>query len=64
MYFSDLLDRIDRTLFKYLHDGQSQKPFTISRLQGDITTDGKQLYLSQKITYQWSVNALSSPVVL
>ncbi len=54
----------DRELSRYMHDGQSEKPFTISRLEGEMATNGKQLYLSAQNTYLWYVSALSQPVVL
>ena len=54
----------DRELSRYMHDGQSEKPFTISRLEGKMATNGKQLYLSARNTYLWYVTALSQPVVL
>ena len=62
-WFLNCVREDDPALSKYLHDGQSEKPFTISRLEGNITSDGKQLHISKKNTYQWSVTALASPVV-
>ena len=63
-WFLDRVRKDDPALSKELHDEQSKKPFSISRLQGEIATDGKQLYISEKNTYLWWVNALSQPVVL
>ena len=63
-WFLDRVRKDEPELSQYLHDGQSEKPFTISRLEGNITTNGKQLYLSQQNTYQWFVTALSQPVVI
>lgn len=54
----------DAKLSQYLHDGQSEKPFTISRLEGEMTIRDKQLYISEQTTYQWYVTALSRPVVV
>ena len=37
------LDRVRKTnpdLSEYLHDGQSEKPFTISRLEGELLCHG------------------------
>ena len=62
-WFLDRVRKDDPALSKELHDEQSKKPFSISRLEGEIATDGKQLYISQKNTYLWRVNALSQPVV-
>ena len=62
-WFLNCVREDDPALSRYLHDGQSEKPFSISRLQGDITTDRKQLCIFKKNTYQWSVTVLSPAVV-
>ena len=61
-WFLDRVRKDDPQFSQYLHDGQSEKPFTISRLAGEMTTNGKQLHLSQENTYYWYVTALSQPV--
>ena len=63
-WFLNQVREDDPELSQYLHDGQSEKPFTISRLEGEMTTNGKQLYLSTQNTYLWYVTALSQPVVI
>lgn len=63
-WFLNQVREKDPELSQYLHDGQSEKPFTISRLEGKMTTNGKQLYLSAQNTYLWYVTALSQPVVI
>ena len=63
-WFLNCVRKDDPALSQYLHDGQSEKPFAISRLEGEISTEGKQLYISKKNTYSWSISVLSSPVVL
>lgn len=62
-WFLDRVRKKDAALSQYLHDGQSEKAFSISRLEGEITSNGKQLYISKQNTYLWRVNALSSSVV-
>ena len=63
-WFLNCVRNDDAALSRYLHDGQSEKAFAISRLEGEINTDDERLYLSTKQTYIWSVTALSPPVVL
>lgn len=63
-WFLNCVRKDDPALSRYLHDGQSEKAFTISRLEGEIDTEDKQLYIFKQNTYQWSVTALSSSVVL
>ena len=61
-----LLDQVRRTdpeLSTYLHDGQSEKPFTISNLSGDMPSQGRLLSLSTNQTYAWTITALYQPLV-
>ena len=53
----------DPQFSQYLHDGQSEKPFTISRLFGEMATNDKQIVLFAGKTYDWYLTALSQPVV-
>jgi len=62
-WFLDQIRQIDPQLSQYLHDGQSEKPFTLSGLQGEIGTAGKQLQVYANQTYEWSVSALSKSMV-
>ncbi|MEC4892546.1 MAG: CRISPR-associated endoribonuclease Cas6 [Oscillatoria sp. PMC 1051.18] len=62
-WFLDQVRQLNPQLSQYLHDGQSEKPFTISDLEGEINTQGKQLQLKSKQTYRWYVNALSVELV-
>ena len=57
------LDRVRQTnpdLSEYLHDGQSEKPFTISRLEGELLCCGKNFQLQIDQTYRWTITAMSS----
>jgi CRISPR-associated endoribonuclease Cas6 len=62
-WFLDQVRRIDPTLSAYLHDGQSEKPFTVSGLSGLTTEEGRSLRFSADQSYQWTVTALSPQVV-
>ncbi len=59
------LDRVRQTnpeLSAYLHDGESEKPFAISGLEGALLTSGKDFQLQENQTYRWYVTALSQRV--
>ena len=53
----------DPQLSQYLHDGQSEKPFTMSRLFGEMAQNDNQIILFEGNAYQWYISALSQPVV-
>lgn len=61
-WFLDQIRRIDPTLSAYLHDGQSEKAFSLSSLSGDIQSQGRTLHFRHDRTYQWSIAALSKSV--
>jgi CRISPR-associated endoribonuclease Cas6 len=61
-WFLDQVRRINPTLSAYLHDGQSEKPFTISGLNGSTTPHGRSLRFSPDQIYQWTITALSPDV--
>ena len=61
-WFLDQVRSIDPELSAYLHDRESEKPFTISSLEGNLLTQGRQLQLIANSSYRWYVTALSSPV--
>ncbi|MBD1938326.1 CRISPR-associated endoribonuclease Cas6 [Microcoleus sp. FACHB-68] len=62
-WFLDQVRQTDPELSAYLHDGESEKPFTISGLEGSLLTSGKEFQLHEDETYRWYVTALSSRVV-
>jgi CRISPR-associated endoribonuclease Cas6 len=62
-WFLEQVRRLDPTLSAYLHDGQSEKPFTVSALNGPTTPEGRSLRFSGDRSYQWTVSALSPQVV-
>jgi CRISPR-associated endoribonuclease Cas6 len=63
-WFLDQVRRIDPILSAYLHDGQSEKPFTISALYGSFIKEGRSLRFSAEQSYQWTITALSPDVVV
>ncbi|NEQ95968.1 MAG: CRISPR-associated endoribonuclease Cas6 [Cyanothece sp. SIO2G6] len=61
-WFLDQVRQLDPALSAYLHDGQSEKPFTLSGLQHlDISPSGVPTLNSRQI-YTWTITALSQPV--
>jgi CRISPR-associated endoribonuclease Cas6 len=61
-WFLDQVRSQDPALSAYLHDGQSEKPFTVSRLEGNLENSGRQVLLRSGSSYRWYVTALSQPV--
>ncbi|MBD2690917.1 CRISPR-associated endoribonuclease Cas6 [Anabaena catenula] len=62
-WFLDQVRQINPTLSAYLHDGESEKPFNISALEGQLLPTGKQLQLQANHIYRWQINAISQPLV-
>jgi CRISPR-associated endoribonuclease Cas6 len=62
-WFLNQVRRTDIELSTYLHDGQSEKPFTISNLSGELQTQGRSLLLPAHQSYEWTITALSQPLV-
>ncbi|MFN6569867.1 CRISPR-associated endoribonuclease Cas6 [Dendronalium sp. ChiSLP03b] len=63
-WFLKQVQQIDPELSAYLHDGESEKAFTISALEGQLLPSGKQLQLVANQIYHWHINALSQRVAL
>jgi CRISPR-associated endoribonuclease Cas6 len=61
-WFLDRVRSNNPTLSQQLHDGQDEKPFTISGFAGDLPTIDRQLLLSADRSYQWQITALSVPL--
>ncbi|BAZ05761.1 CRISPR-associated endoribonuclease Cas6 [Calothrix sp. NIES-3974] len=61
-WFLNCVRNIDPDLSAYLHDGESEKPFTISLLDGDIVSSGTQIQLLSDRIYHWYVTGLSPRV--
>ncbi|AFY55881.1 CRISPR-associated protein, Cas6 family [Rivularia sp. PCC 7116] len=62
-WFLNQVRQTNPELSTYLHDGESEKPFTISRLQGKFLSNDAKLQLAADSNYQWYVSALSSRLV-
>lgn len=62
-WFLDQVRQFDPALSAYLHDGQSEKPFTISALGGIEIAPGGVPKVKPEQTYTWTITALSKPVV-
>lgn len=62
-WFLDQVRQSDPELSTYLHNGESEKPFTLSGLDGLMVTSGRQLQLQALQTYRWYVTALSGRLV-
>ncbi|WP_190799003.1 hypothetical protein [Leptolyngbya sp. FACHB-541] len=62
-WFLDQVRQADPDLSAYMHDGESEKPFTISGLQGLSSTSSRSHSLSANQTYDWTITALSQTVV-
>lgn len=63
-WFLDQVRQVDPELSAYLHDGESEKPFNISALEGQLLPSGKQLQLVANQIYHWHINGLSQKVAL
>jgi CRISPR-associated endoribonuclease Cas6 len=61
-WFLDQVRQFNPELSAYLHDGESEKPFNISALEGQLLPSGRQLQLEAKQIYHWHVNALCQRV--
>jgi CRISPR-associated endoribonuclease Cas6 len=62
-WFLDQARRYDPDLSQAMHDGQSEKPFTLSGLIGNfIPQDDRQLLLSPDHTYHWTITGLNPAV--
>lgn len=62
-WFLQQVRQHDPAFSAYLHDGESEKPFTISGLEGLLLPRGNGLQLQVGRRYCWSIAALSQPVV-
>jgi CRISPR-associated endoribonuclease Cas6 len=61
-WFLDQVRRSDPVLSAYLHDGQSEKAFAMSGLEGDPIQAGQMLALQAAQSYRWTVTGLNAAV--
>jgi CRISPR-associated endoribonuclease Cas6 len=52
----------DPQLSEYLHDGQSEKAFTLSPLNGNLKPINNTFLAKANSTYTWTISALSKPL--
>ena len=61
-WFLDQVRQVDSEFSAQLHDEESEKPFTISALNGEIISSGKRIQIFTKNKYRWYLTALSHRV--
>lgn len=62
-WFLGEVQQMDPQLSAYLHDGESEKPFTLSRLMGPFREQSGRLLIPPQIPFRWSITALNPQVV-
>ena len=62
-WFLDQVRQTNRELSKHLHDKQTEKPFIISSLEGQISFVGKRLQLHKEQIYHWYLGVLSPQLI-
>lgn len=62
-WFLDQIRQLDPELSAYMHDGESEKSFSLTGLSGQFTSHSRELLLHRSKTYEWRVNGLSKTVV-
>jgi CRISPR-associated endoribonuclease Cas6 len=62
-WFLHQIQAYDPDLSRYLHDQQTEKAFTLSRLDGPILVNGDKLILSTDTTHHWYLTLLSAEVI-
>jgi CRISPR-associated endoribonuclease Cas6 len=62
-WFLQQIQRFDPELSRYLHDSQTEKAFTISRLDGPLQGRNEGLWLNPQNTYYWYFALLSRDVI-
>ena len=58
-WFLHQIQDLDAELSAHLHDGESEKPFSLTGLNGQFTPHSQSLQLQADKTYRWRVNGLS-----
>ncbi len=62
-WFLSQVERTHPRLSAYLHDGESEKPFTLSRLVGPFREQGGRQVIPPHVPFQWSITGLNQEVV-
>ena len=62
-WFLHQIRDIDPELSAYMHDGESEKPFSLTGLNGQFVARSQSLQLQKNQRYRWRVNGLCKSVV-
>ncbi|MCJ2542413.1 CRISPR-associated endoribonuclease Cas6 [Thermostichus vulcanus] len=62
-WFLSQVEQTHPRLSAYLHDGESEKPFTLSRLMGPFREQGGRQVIPPNTPFQWSITGLNPEVV-
>ncbi|MGC9503536.1 CRISPR-associated endoribonuclease Cas6 [Baaleninema sp.] len=62
-WFLDTVRQSDPELSTYLHDGESEKAFSLSLLNGELPLVGRQLEVQRDRTYHWTLTFLNRDLV-
>ena len=62
-WFLNQIQLVDPALSAYLHDGQSEKAFSLSRLQGPLEIHGRETCLKAQQSYFWYLSLLSKRTI-
>jgi CRISPR-associated endoribonuclease Cas6 len=61
-WFLQQIRELDPDLSAYLHNGESEKPFSLTGLDGQFVSHSQSLQLQSNQTYYWRLSALSQRV--
>lgn len=62
-WFLHQIQDLNPDLSAYLHDGESEKPFSLTGLSGKFIPHSQSLRLRATETYRWRINILSKQVI-
>lgn len=62
-WFLQQIQRFKPELSRYLHDNQTEKAFTVSRLEGQLQWQNEALWLHPQTPYTWYLTLLSRQVI-
>ncbi|MEM9485489.1 MAG: hypothetical protein AAGA83_17580 [Cyanobacteria bacterium P01_F01_bin.116] len=61
-WFLHQIRDIDPKLSAYMHDGESEKPFSLTGLNGKLIPQSQSLQLQLNKPYRWRISTLCKPV--
>ncbi len=62
-WFLQQVQASDPALSRYLHDSQSEKPFNLSTLDGQVLMPKQRFPVTQGMTYRWHLHGFSAVLV-